>query len=59
MKRIGIVGAGQMGTGIGIVASRVAGLEVSFVDPYQESLKRSEKFIANWCDKEMKKGRME
>lgn len=26
VRKVGIVGAGQMGTGIGIVASRVAGL---------------------------------
>ena len=38
-----------MGTGIGIVASRVAGLNVSFIDPSAESLKRSENFVKNWC----------
>jgi 3-hydroxyacyl-CoA dehydrogenase len=38
---MGIVGAGQMGTGIGIVASRVAGVNVKFVDAKDESLKRS------------------
>jgi 3-hydroxyacyl-CoA dehydrogenase len=32
IKNFGIVGAGQMGTGIGIVASRVAGLNVTFID---------------------------
>ena len=36
IKKIGIVGAGQMGTGIGIVASRVAGLPVKFVDPSEK-----------------------
>ena len=49
IKLIGIVGAGQMGTGIGIVASRVAGLNVTFVDPKTESLKKSENFVASWC----------
>jgi 3-hydroxybutyryl-CoA dehydrogenase len=33
VKHIGVVGAGQMGNGIGIVASRIAGLHVTFVDP--------------------------
>jgi len=47
-----------MGTGIGIVASRVAGLNVVFVDPSEASLKKSEKVIASWCDKEVGKERM-
>ena len=48
-----------MGTGIGIVASRVAGLKVDFVDPSADSLKKSEKFIQKWCLKEIEKGRMQ
>jgi|TARA_B110000285_G_C14508478_1_gene331217 3-hydroxybutyryl-CoA dehydrogenase len=47
-----------MGTGIGIVASRVAGLNVVFVDPSEASLKKSEKAVASWCDKEVAKERM-
>lgn len=47
-----------MGTGIGIVASRVAGLQVKFVDPYKGSQEKSRKFIEGWCDKELGKGRM-
>jgi len=38
VKHLGVIGAGQMGTGIGIVASRVASLNVTFVDPGQTSL---------------------
>ena len=37
-KHIGVIGAGQMGTGIGVVASRVAGLNVTMVDPFEGSL---------------------
>ena len=33
VKHVGVVGAGQMGTGIGIVTSRVAGLNVTMIDP--------------------------
>ena len=33
VRKVGIVGAGQMGTGIGIVACRLAGCEVAFVEP--------------------------
>ena len=58
IKTIGIVGAGQMGTGIGIVASRTAGLNVTFVDPSEDSLKRSENFVANWCQKEIAKEKL-
>ena len=58
IKSVGVVGAGQMGTGIGIVASRVACLNVTFVDPSGDSLKRSENFIANWCQKEIAKERL-
>jgi 3-hydroxyacyl-CoA dehydrogenase len=53
-----IVGAGQMGTGIGIVGSKVAGVNINFIDHSQDCLKRSENFIANWCAKEMAKDRM-
>lgn len=47
-----------MGTGIGIVASRVAGLEVKFVEPNKSGQKRSADFISSWCDKEIQKERM-
>jgi hypothetical protein len=47
-----------MGTGIGIVGSKVAGLNVNFVDPSAASLKRSEAFVNNWCQKELAKERM-
>jgi 3-hydroxybutyryl-CoA dehydrogenase len=47
-----------MGTGIGIVARRVAGLNVTFVDPSEKQLVNSEGFIEKWCDKEIAKERM-
>ena len=53
VKRLGIVGAGQMGTGIGIVASRVAGIQVKFVEPNKHNLTKSKDFISTWCDKEI------
>ena len=40
-----------MGTGIGIVASKNAGLEVKFVDPIPASLKKSETFLNDWVNK--------
>jgi 3-hydroxybutyryl-CoA dehydrogenase len=52
------VGAGQMGTGIGIVASRVAGLQVKFVEPNKANMAHSKDFISTWCDKEILKERL-
>jgi len=53
-----VIGAGQMGTGIGIVSSRVANYEVVFVDPSSAGLKRSESFVQKWCQKEIEKQRL-
>ena len=47
-----------MGTGIGIVSSAVADLNVVFADPSEQSLKKCETLVTNWCDKEIKKERM-
>lgn len=57
-KNIGVIGAGQMGTGIGIVASRIAGLNVTMVDPSETSLDKSRAFLSNWCQKEIAKERL-
>lgn len=59
IKKIGVIGAGQMGTGIGTVASRHADLQVVFVDPSDKQLLNSEVQIGLWCDKEIGKGRMD
>jgi 3-hydroxybutyryl-CoA dehydrogenase len=53
-----VIGAGQMGTGIGLVASRVAGIEVKFVEPHDSALVKSRAFVNDWCDKEIKKNRL-
>lgn len=58
IKQIGVIGAGQMGTGIGIVASRVAGINVTMIDPFEASLDKSRIFTANWCKKEISKERL-
>ena len=47
-----------MGTGIGIVASRVAGLNVTMIDPNSASLDKSGTFVENWCAKEIAKDRL-
>ena len=47
-----------MGTGIGIVAAKVAGCHVKFVEAHAHQQKRSQDFISGWCDKEIDKKRM-
>lgn len=47
-----------MGTGIGIVGQKKAGLKIQMVDTTEDALSKSQKFTENWCDKEIKKGRM-
>lgn len=46
-----------MGTGIGIVASATAKLDVKFVDN-PTSLKKSKEFIEGWVKKEIGKGKI-
>lgn len=48
----GVVGSGQMGTGIAIVANKVAKLPVTIYDSNPISLQKSKKFIADWLKKE-------
>ena len=52
-KNIGIVGAGQMGIGIGYVASRIAGLNVKFVDPSEKALKNCKSMVEKLCEREI------
>jgi len=47
-----------MGSGIGIVAARHAGMKVTFVDPSDKQLLNCQIQIDKWCDKEIGKGRM-
>uniref|UniRef100_A0A7S1QHB3 3-hydroxybutyryl-CoA dehydrogenase n=1 Tax=Alexandrium catenella TaxID=2925 RepID=A0A7S1QHB3_ALECA len=58
VKRIGVVGCGQMGTGIAIVAARHAQVEVLALDKYPASLEKSAQFVKDWTGKELKKGRL-
>ncbi|KAM3127173.1 hypothetical protein pb186bvf_020728 [Paramecium bursaria] len=55
----GVVGAGQMGTGIAIVANAVGGMYTKIVDINEQRLFQSRKFIESWCDKEITKKRMD
>lgn len=58
-KVLGVVGGGQMGTGIAIVGSAVSGLQVRVNDTTEERLFASRQFVESWCDKEIAKQRMD
>ena len=45
VKSFGVIGSGQMGTGIAIVANRVAKLPVTLYDSNPISLEKSKKFV--------------
>ena len=45
---IGVIGAGQMGTGIAIVGANTAKLNVKIFDNSQEQNSRSVNFIDTW-----------
>lgn len=47
-----------MGTGIAIVANRIAGLEVKIIDSTEASLSKSRSFTESFLDKEIAKQRM-
>ncbi|EGR34604.1 hypothetical protein IMG5_006030 [Ichthyophthirius multifiliis] len=58
IKKIGVIGSGQMGTGIAIVGNRVSQLQVKIIDNNLASLQKSRKFTEDWCDKEIGKKRL-
>ena len=58
VKSFGVIGAGQMGTGIAIVANRVAKLPVLIYDSNPVSLKKSQSFVNEWLAKETGKKRI-
>ena len=56
-KTIGVIGSGQMGTGIGIVANMVAKHNVILVDN-KSAIKKSEIFVDKWLNKELDKKKL-
>ncbi len=51
VKSFGVVGSGQMGTGIALVANKVANLPVAIYDSNQVALQKSQKFVNSWLEK--------
>lgn len=53
-----MIGSGQMGTGIAIVANRKGGYPVEIIDSNEVSLQSSKRFIEKYFDKEILKEKM-
>lgn len=58
LKTLGVVGAGQMGTGIAIVAAQVANMDVVLVDVSDEQLSKSTAFVKDYAKKNVDKGKI-
>ncbi|KAI8994313.1 3-hydroxybutyryl-CoA dehydrogenase [Gaertneriomyces semiglobifer] len=58
VRKFAVVGAGQMGVGIAIVAAAKAGLDVTLVDSSQNQLDRAAKFIDVMMKKDVLKGKI-
>ncbi|KAJ1960034.1 hypothetical protein IWQ62_004382 [Dispira parvispora] len=58
IRSVGVVGSGQMGTGIGLVAAHHAKLPVCFYDANPTQLTRGLAFIDKLLDKDIKKGKI-
>lgn len=59
LRKVGVVGGGQMGTGIAKVAAHVASREVVVVDISEDVLDKSRKFVEKLVAKDVEKGRIE
>ncbi|KAJ1814280.1 hypothetical protein LPJ75_002841 [Coemansia sp. RSA 2598] len=57
IKRMCVVGAGQMGIGIGLVAARVAKLDVQFIDSSPAQLEKGLAFLDKLLVKDVARGR--
>ncbi|KAI5867194.1 3-hydroxyacyl-CoA dehydrogenase [Durotheca rogersii] len=58
VKKLGVLGAGQMGLGIALVAARKAGVSVTLVDSSQSSLDKGISFAEKLLSKDVSKSRI-
>jgi 3-hydroxyacyl-CoA dehydrogenase len=47
-----------MGTGIGLVASSIAGINVKFIEVNEKGQANSRKFVEGWAKKEVEKKKL-
>lgn len=57
IKSVGVLGAGQMGTGIALVLTRYAQKNVKVIDSSEEQLGKSRKFTESLLDKDIAKNK--
>ncbi|KAK6495250.1 hypothetical protein TWF481_003276 [Arthrobotrys musiformis] len=58
VDKLSVIGAGQMGLGIALVAARQASLPVTLIDNSPASLAKSTAFLGKLLDKDVSKGRL-
>jgi 3-hydroxybutyryl-CoA dehydrogenase len=58
IKRLGVLGAGQMGTGIALVSAAKAKVPVLLYDKSPEQVKRGLSLVDKLLDKDINKGRI-
>ncbi|KAF2200929.1 hypothetical protein GQ43DRAFT_456098 [Delitschia confertaspora ATCC 74209] len=58
VKKLGVIGAGQMGLGIALVAAQKASIPVRLIDSSQASLDKGLKFADKLLEKDVAKGRL-
>ncbi|KAH0615013.1 uncharacterized protein H6S33_000649 [Morchella sextelata] len=58
VKRLGVIGAGQMGLGIALVAAKVAEVPVTIIDSNPASIQKSLDFMNTLLEKDIKKSRI-
>ncbi|RVD89289.1 uncharacterized protein DFL_000305 [Arthrobotrys flagrans] len=58
VDRISVIGAGQMGLGIALVAARHASLPVTLIDSSETSITKAISFISKLLDKDVSKSRL-
>lgn len=58
IKQVGVIGAGQMGTGIALVLARYAQKNVKVVDLSEDQLSKSRKFSESLLDKDIAKNKL-
>eukprot|EP01066_Platyproteum_vivax_P012939 Platyproteum_vivax@DN5888_c0_g1_i1.p1 len=57
LSKIAVVGAGQMGTGIAIIAARQHSIEkVTLFDTNDKQLQQATEYVGVWTKKQVKKG---
>ncbi|WP_137702409.1 3-hydroxyacyl-CoA dehydrogenase NAD-binding domain-containing protein [Marimonas lutisalis] len=56
VKKVGVLGAGMMGSGIALV-SAMAGMDVVLIDRDDETAERGKSYTANYMDKGIKRGK--